>query len=91
VPDGSAPVLVTRFTLADGTRLMPLAFIRDVRVADAAGVTTVTYRQTEMDRMGRSGPARSPDDDPLVAGVPMTVRYSRVPSAISIQSNSSSI
>ncbi|HEX4566127.1 MAG TPA: hypothetical protein VH138_05820, partial [Vicinamibacterales bacterium] len=56
VPDGSAPVLVPRFTLADGTQLMPLAFIRDVNVGEAAGVTTVTYRQTELDRLGKSAP-----------------------------------
>lgn len=65
VPDGSAPVLVPRFTLADGTVLMPLAFIRDVKVGDAAGLTTVTYRQTELDRMGKSAPV--PDDRIAVA------------------------
>jgi len=56
IPDGSAPVLVPRFTLSDGTQLMPLVFIRDVAVADANGVTTVTYRQDEMDRIGKSAP-----------------------------------
>ena len=64
VPDGSAPVLVPRFTLADGTQLMPLAFIRDVRVVDSGVVTTVTYRQAELDRMGKNAPVA---DDRIAA------------------------
>jgi hypothetical protein len=60
VADGTAPVLVPRFTLKDGSRLMPLAFIRDVKADDAEGITTVTYRQREMDRMGGNAPV--PDD-----------------------------
>jgi hypothetical protein len=75
VPDGSAPVLVPRFTLADGTQLMPLAFIRDVRVAEAAGVTTVTYRQTEMDRMGTSAPVA---DDRITVATTYTLEPGRI-------------
>jgi hypothetical protein len=56
IADSTAPVLVPRFTLKDGTQLMPLAFMRDVRVDDSAGRTTVTYRQTEMDHLGGSAP-----------------------------------
>jgi hypothetical protein len=75
VPDGFAPVLVTRFTLADGTQLMPLAFILDVRVADAAGVTTVTYRQAEMDRMGKSAPVA---DDRIAVATTYTLEAGRI-------------
>ena len=56
IPDGTAPVLVPQFTLKDGGRLMPLAFIKDVKVDEGAAQTTVMYRQTEMDRLGSSAP-----------------------------------
>jgi hypothetical protein len=60
VPDGTAPVLVPRVTLSDGSRLMPLSFIRDVVVKDSPLATTVTYRQQDLDRLGGSAPV--PDD-----------------------------
>lgn len=56
VADGTRPLLLPRFTLADGTQLMPLAYIRDVVVASHGGRTRVTYRQTELDRLGRESP-----------------------------------
>jgi hypothetical protein len=56
IADSTAPVLVPRFTLEDGTQLMPLAFIKDVNVDEGAAMATVTYRQTEMDRLGSSSP-----------------------------------
>ena len=52
VADATEPLLVPRFELADGTVLMPLAFFRDVKVAQSGPRTTVRWRQTEMDRMG---------------------------------------
>ncbi|HEY2435248.1 MAG TPA: hypothetical protein VGI12_21435 [Vicinamibacterales bacterium] len=72
VPDGGAPILVPRFTLADGAQLMPLAFIRDVKVDDTAAATTVTYRQSEMDRLGKSAPVA---DDRMAA----TTTYTLLP------------
>jgi hypothetical protein len=75
VPDGSAPVLVPRFTLTDGTQVMPLAFIRDVQVRDTAAETTVTYRQDEMDRLGKSTPV--PD-----ARMSMTSTYTLQPGRV---------
>lgn len=56
VPDGQAPLLVPRFELADGTALMPLAFFRDIKVDANGRRTEVSYRQSEMDRMGSIGP-----------------------------------
>jgi hypothetical protein len=56
VPDGQEPLLVPRFELADGTTLMPLAFFRDIKVDAKGNRTVVTYRQSEMDRMGSNGP-----------------------------------
>ena len=75
VPDGSAPVLVPRFTLADGTQLMPLAFIRDVRIVDAASATTITYRQAELDRMGKSAPVA---DDRIAVTTTYTLEPGRI-------------
>jgi hypothetical protein len=56
VPDGSKPVLVPQFTLKDGTVLMPLAFIHDAAVDVQGSTTTVSYRQSRMDRMGKAVP-----------------------------------
>ncbi len=56
VPDGTAPLLVPQFTLADGTVLMPLVYIRDVRIRSQSGVTTVGYHQDALDRMGGREP-----------------------------------
>ncbi len=55
VADGSAPLLVPQFTLGDGSVLMPLAFIRHVKVETGAAAT-VTYDQSELDRMGQDAP-----------------------------------
>ena len=52
VADATEPLLVPRFELADGTVLMPLAYFRDVKVEQSGPRTTVSWRQTEMDRMG---------------------------------------
>jgi hypothetical protein len=60
VADDDNPLLIPRFALADGTTLMPLAYFRDVKVEQAGKRTTITYRQSEMDRMGDDAPA--PDD-----------------------------
>ena len=56
VADGSQPLLLPQFALADGSRLMPLAFIRDVAVATHGRRTQVTYRQSELDRLGGESP-----------------------------------
>ena len=56
VADGTKPLLLPRFTLADGSKLMPLAFIRDVTVTSHGLRTQVTYRQAELDRLGGESP-----------------------------------
>ncbi len=60
VADGSAPLLVPRFSLADGAVLEPLAYFQDGKVTTAGDTTTLTYRQSRMDRLGSSDPV--PDD-----------------------------
>ena len=56
VADDTVPLMVPQFTLADGSVLMPLAYFRDVKVARVSGKTTLSWRQTEMDRMGSVAP-----------------------------------
>jgi hypothetical protein len=56
VADGTRPLLLPQFSLADGSMLMPLAFIRDVTVVTRHDRTTIRYRQSELDRMGTPAP-----------------------------------
>jgi hypothetical protein len=56
VADGTRPLLLPQFSLADGTTLMPLAFIQDVKVTHQGRRTTVIYRQSELDRVGGEAP-----------------------------------
>ncbi|MDF7774940.1 hypothetical protein P1X14_06765 [Sphingomonas sp. AOB5] len=51
--DAQYPHLVPRFTLADGSVLMPLAWFRDVTYRTSGQTSIVTYRMTAMDRMGK--------------------------------------
>ena len=60
VADGSTPQLIPQFTLADGSVLAPLAWFRDVKVTTRGDTTTLTWRQSELDRLG--GDAPIPDD-----------------------------
>ena len=60
VPDKPVPQLVARFTLADGSVLMPLAYFQDVRVTEDGPRTTVAYRQPQMDRLGEASPRPDP-------------------------------
>ncbi|MGN6423711.1 MAG: hypothetical protein ACTHLA_10410 [Asticcacaulis sp.] len=57
VPDGAAPQLIVRFTLADGTELEPLSYFRDVEAhALPGGGAEVRYDQAKMDRLGQKTP-----------------------------------
>jgi hypothetical protein len=56
VPDGTAPLLVPRIELSDGTVLMPLAYFRDVQIHSGRGAIRIVYRQAALDRMGRPEP-----------------------------------
>jgi hypothetical protein len=76
VADGTKPVLVPQFTLKDGAVLMPLAFLQDARVDVHGSATTVTYRQAQMDRIGK---AAAVGDDRLAA----TTTYTLEPNHLS--------
>ena len=56
VPDQTFPQLLPMFRLADGSRLAPLAYIRDVKVTSNGQRTTITYHQAELDRLGDESP-----------------------------------
>jgi hypothetical protein len=56
VADGTRPLLLPQFSLADGSKIMPLAFMRAVSVTSRGHRTTVTYRQSELDRLGGGSP-----------------------------------
>jgi len=75
VADGARPLLVPQFTLADGAVLMPLAFIRDANVDVRGDTTTVTYRQSQMDRLGKSTPVA---DDRLTVTTTYTLEPHRL-------------
>jgi hypothetical protein len=75
VADGTAPVLVPQFTLKDGSVLMPLAFFRDAKIETRGATTTVSYRQPEVDRMGKNVPA---SDDRLSDEVTYTFEPNRI-------------
>jgi hypothetical protein len=57
IADGTSPQLIPFFTLADGTVLAPLAYFRDVKITSHGDTTTVTFRQSHMDRLGGKSPA----------------------------------
>jgi hypothetical protein len=56
-PDSTYPQLIPSIVLRDGTRLQPLAFMKDIRHRAAGSAAIITYRQDEMDRMGGDAPA----------------------------------
>ncbi len=57
-PDASYPQLLPRFTLDDGSELIPAAFIRDVETQEDGDTYTVRYHQDELDRLGESRPIK---------------------------------
>lgn len=54
--DGFYPQLLPRFTLSDGSIVMPLAWFEDVRVTTRGAVTEVDWHQSALDRIGGDKP-----------------------------------
>ncbi|TFW17077.1 hypothetical protein [Duganella callida] len=52
------PQLLPKFTLADGTQLIGAAWIKDIKTAKDGQRYTVTYRQDELDKLGKKGPQK---------------------------------
>lgn len=57
-PDASYPQLLPRFTLDDGSELIPAAFIRGIETSQDGDTYTVRYHQDELDRLGESKPIK---------------------------------
>ncbi|OFA02346.1 hypothetical protein [Duganella sp. HH101] len=56
---GSAhPQLLPKFTMADGAQLIGTAWIKDIKTSQAGQRYTVSYRQDELDRLGKKGPVK---------------------------------
>jgi hypothetical protein len=75
VADGTKPLLLPLFTLADGSRLMPLAFMRDITVTTSGSRTKVTYQQSELDRLGGESPVA---DDRLAVATTYVLEPNRI-------------
>jgi len=52
------PQLLPKFTLADGSELLPTAWIKDIRTAQKGQSYTVSYHQDELDKLGRNVPQK---------------------------------
>lgn len=74
-PDETYPQLLPRLTLSDGSVLMPLAYIANVRVQTEGDATIVTWTQAALDKMGENAPI--PD-----ARVSIRTRYELRPDRI---------
>jgi len=56
---GSAhPQLLPKFTMADGAQLIGTAWIKDIKTSQAGQRYTVSYRQDELDRLGKRSPVK---------------------------------
>ncbi|ELX11097.1 hypothetical protein Jab_2c32000 [Janthinobacterium sp. HH01] len=55
---GAHPQLLPKFTMADGTQLIGTAWIKDIKTSQAGQRYTVSYRQDELDRLGKKGPVK---------------------------------
>jgi hypothetical protein len=55
-PDSAYPQLIPSLVLRDGTRLQPLAFMKDIEHRADGRRATIAYRQDELDRMGGDAP-----------------------------------
>lgn len=58
---GTHAQLLPKFTMADGAQLIGAAWIKDIRTGQDRqnnGRYTITYRQDELDRLGKKGPQK---------------------------------
>ncbi|MFS2006258.1 hypothetical protein ACEN9F_21820 [Duganella sp. CT11-25] len=55
---GVHPQLLPKFTMADGAQLIGAAWIKDIKTVKDGQRYVVTYRQDELDRLGKKGPVK---------------------------------
>jgi len=52
------PQLLPKFTMADGSQLIGAAWIKDIKTAKDGQRYTITYRQDELDKLGKRSPVK---------------------------------
>ncbi len=52
------PQLLPKFTMADGSQLIGVAWIKDIKTARDGQRYTITYRQDELDKLGKRSPVK---------------------------------
>jgi hypothetical protein len=59
-PDSGAEhaQLLPKFTLADGSQLLPVSYIKDIRSESKGNTARVSYRQDALAKLGKKGPAK---------------------------------
>jgi hypothetical protein len=75
IPDGDVPQMLPQIKLTDGSMLMPLAYMRNAKVETNGLRTTLSFSQSELDRMGQRAPI--PDDR-----IAVVTRYEFAPGSI---------
>jgi hypothetical protein len=50
--------LLPKFTMADGTQLIGTAWIKDIKTSSSGQRHTITYRQDELDKLGKRSPVK---------------------------------
>ncbi|RZT08159.1 hypothetical protein SAMN05216319_3432 [Duganella sp. CF402] len=55
---GAHAQLLPKFTMADGAQLIGAAWIKDIKTGKDGKRYTVSYRQDELDRLGKKGPQK---------------------------------
>jgi hypothetical protein len=55
---GTHAQLLPKFTMADGAQLIGAAWIKDIKTRQDGQRYTVSYRQDELDRLGKKGPVK---------------------------------
>ncbi|MHA4868199.1 hypothetical protein ACXZ1M_10880 [Duganella sp. PWIR1] len=55
---GAHAQLLPKFTMADGAQLIGAAWIKDIKTGKDGKRYTVTYRQDELDKLGKKGPQK---------------------------------
>jgi hypothetical protein len=55
---GAHPQLLPKFTMADGSQLIGAAWIKNIQTRQDGQRHVITYRQDELDRLGKKGPVK---------------------------------
>ncbi|MDB5800042.1 MAG: hypothetical protein JWL63_981 [Rhodocyclales bacterium] len=56
--DSGFPQLIPRFTLADGSQIIPTSFIKSIKTEQKGSALTLSYRMDELDKIGTKAPVK---------------------------------